>query len=91
VEKVIQKLIRWMPVILFALLLMVDRENTFHVVGFITLLLAYTAILIMRILYAKDRWHREYDASELESDASIQKMSDLNEKLVEQDGTAQKS
>ena len=33
----------------------------------------------------------EYDASELESDASIQKMSDLNEKLVEQDGTAQKS
>ncbi len=45
----------------------------------------------MRILYAKDRWHREYDASELGSDASIQKMSDLNEKLVEQDGTAQKS
>lgn len=90
-EKVIQKLIRWMPVILFVLLLMVDRGNTFHVVGFITLLLAYTAILIMRILYAKDRWHREYDASELGSDASIQKMSDLNEKLVEQDGTAQKS
>lgn len=80
-----------MPVILFAFLLMVDRDNAYHVVGFITVLLVYTAILILRILYAKDRWHKEYDDDELGKKPSIQKMSDLNEKLAKQDGTAQKS
>ncbi|HIA94226.1 MAG TPA: hypothetical protein EYO16_03015 [Candidatus Marinimicrobia bacterium] len=87
--KIIQKLIRWMPVVLFVLLLMVDRDNPVHVVGFISLLLIYTTILIMRILYAKERWHKEYDDSELGSNPSIQKMSDLKEKLEEQDGTGQ--
>jgi hypothetical protein len=43
----------------------------------------------MRILYAKERWHKEYDDSELGSNPSIQKMSDLKEKLEEQDGTGQ--
>ena len=68
---------------------MVDRENSFHVVGYISFLFFYTAILIMRILYAKERWHKEYDDSELGSNPSIQKMSDLKEKLEEQDGTGQ--
>lgn len=86
-SKIIQKLIRWMPLILFILLLMVDRQNWYHVIGYITILLGYTTILILRILYAKDRWHREYDASISGKNVSIQKMSDLNQKLSEQDGT----
>jgi hypothetical protein len=40
----------------------------------------------MRILYAKERWHEEFDSGELGQNASIQKMSDLREKLEEQDG-----
>ncbi len=78
-----------MPVVLFVLLLMVDRDNPFHVVSFISLLLIYTTILIMRILYAKERWHKEYDESELGSNPSIRRMSELKEKLGEQDGTGQ--
>ena len=84
--KIVQKLIGWMSLILFLLLIMVDRENSFHVVGFISLLFIYAAILIMRILYAKERWHEEFDSGELGQNASIQKMSDLREKLEEQDG-----
>jgi hypothetical protein len=84
--KIIQKLIRWMPLILFFLFIMVDRENSFHVIGFISLLFIYTAILIMRVLYAKERWHEEFDSGELGQNPSIQKMSDLREKLEEQDG-----
>ena len=84
--KIIQKLIGWMPLVLFFLLIMVDRENSFHVVGFISILLIYAAILIMRILYAKERWHEEFDSGELGQNTSIQKMSDLKEKLEEQDG-----
>jgi len=84
--KIVQKLIGWMPLVLFLLFIMVDRENLFHVVGFISLLFIYTAILIMRILYAKERWHEEFDSGELGQNASIQKMSDLREKLEEQDG-----
>ena len=84
--KIVQKLIRWMPLVLFLLFIMVDRENLFHVVGFISLLFIYTAVLIMRILYAKERWHEEFDSGELGQNASIQKMSDLREKLEEQDG-----
>ena len=83
--KIVQKLIRWMPLVLFLLFIMVDRENLFHVVGFISLLFIYTAVLIMRILYAKERWHEEFDSGELGQNASIQKMSDLREKLEEQD------
>ena len=84
--KIIQKLIGWMPLVLFFLLIMVDRENSFHVVGFISLLLSYATILIMRILYAKERWHEEFDSGELGQNISIQKMSELKEKLEGQDG-----
>ena len=84
--KIVQKLIGWMPLIIFILFIMVDRENSFHVVGFISLLFIYAAILIMRVLYAKERWHKEFDSDELGKNASIQKMSDLREQLEEQDG-----
>ncbi|MBT3179457.1 MAG: hypothetical protein HOB40_08505 [Candidatus Marinimicrobia bacterium] len=73
-----------MPVILFILLLMVDRDNSMHVIGFISLLLIYTAILIMRILYAKERWHEEFNGENLGQNTSIQKMSDLKDKLEEE-------
>ena len=52
----IQQLIRWMPLILFILLLMVDRDNNLHVIGYIILLLSYTGILVLRVLYAKEEW-----------------------------------
>ena len=45
----------------------------------------------MRILYAKERWHEEFDSSELKQNPSIQKMSDLRERLEEQDGVNSKS
>ena len=84
--KIVQKMIRWMPLALLFLFFMVDRENSFHVVSFISLLFIYTAILIMRVLYAKERWHEEFNSGELGQNGSIQKMSDLKEKLEEQDG-----
>ena len=84
--KIVQKMIRWMPLVLLFLFFMVDRENSFHVVSFISLLFIYTAILIMRVLYAKERWHEEFNSGELGQNGSIQKMSDLKEKLEEQDG-----
>jgi len=84
--KIVQKMIRWMPLALLFLFFMVDRENSFYVVSFISLLFIYTAILIMRVLYAKERWHEEFNSGELGQNGSIQKMSDLKEKLEEQDG-----
>ncbi|MDC1038568.1 hypothetical protein OAR31_05835 [Candidatus Marinimicrobia bacterium] len=84
--KIIQKLIRLMPLVLLILLFMVDRENSFHVVGYISLLFVYTAILVMRILYAKEMWHEEFNESDLGKNSSIQKMSDLKNKLDDQDG-----
>ena len=79
--KIVQKLIRWIPLVLLFLFFMVDRENSFHVVGFISLLFIYATILIMRVLYAKERWHEEFDSGELGQNASIQKMIFLREKF----------
>ncbi len=83
--KLFQKLLKWMPVILFILLIMVDRENSFQVGGFIFLLIIYTIILIARILYARDEWHREFDEKNLGSNSSIEKMSDLKDQLNSND------
>ena len=77
----IQRLIKWMPLILFVLLLMVDRKNTFHVVGYITLLLSYTGILVSKILYAKEEWHNEFNKSMHKDSQSIEKMSDYKDHL----------
>jgi len=52
--KIVQKLIRWMPLVLLFLFFMVDRENSFHVVGFISLLFIYATILIMRVFMRKN-------------------------------------
>ena len=77
----IQQLIRWMPLILFILLLMVDRDNNLHVIGYIILLLSYTGILVLRVLYAKEEWHNEYNKDMDGHGKPIGKMSDYKDQL----------
>ena len=77
-----QKIFKWMPIVLFFLLVMVDRGNIFHVVGYILLLLSYTAILVLRLLYAKKDWHKEYNKDgKVENNQSINKLDDLKDNL----------
>ena len=83
----IQRLIKWMPLILFILLLMVDRKNTFHVVGYITLLLSYTGILVLKILYAREEWHNEFNDNIDQDHEQIDKMSDYQDQLNIKDET----
>ena len=80
-----------MPLILFVLLLMVDRKNTFHVVGYITLLLSYTGILVSKILYAKEEWHNEFNNNIDKGSDEIDKMSDYQDQLNVNDETDTKS
>ena len=84
-NQLIQRLIRWMPLILLFLLFMVDRDKVVHQVGYIVLLLSYTAILILRILYAKENWHREFSTDDIAKDSKVEKMSDYESKLIEVD------
>ena len=84
-DQLIQRLIRWMPLILLFLLFMVDRSKVVHQVGYIVLLLSYTAILILRILYAKENWHREFSTDDIAKDSKVEKMSDYESKLIEVD------
>ena len=84
-NQLIQRLIRWMPLILLFLLFMVDRNKVVHQVGYIVLLLSYTAILILRILYAKENWHREFSTDDIAKDSKVEKMSDYESKLIEVD------
>ncbi len=72
-----------MPVILFFLLLFIDRDNFAHVIGYIILLLSYTVILVSKILYAKKEWHTDPQTSKISGDKNIQKMSDFLEKMDE--------
>ena len=81
--KIIQHLIKWMPVILFVLLLLIDRKNIAQVIGYISLLLTYTIILVARILDAKKQWHSDPVTSKISKDKNIQKMSDFQNKLEE--------
>ena len=81
--KIIQTLIKWMPIILFAWLLMIDRDNLLQVIGYILLLLFYTLILVSKILQAKKEWHSDPKTSKISSDKKIQKMSDFLEKMDE--------
>ena len=86
-----QRLIRWMPLALLVMLFMVDRDNIFHKVGYIVLLLSYTSILIIRVLYAKENWHREFNANNLGRDSKIEKMSDYQDRLSKIDDSGQES
>ena len=87
----IQRLIRWMPLILLFLLFMVDRDKVVHQVGYIVLLLSYTAILILRILYAKENWHREFSTDDIAKDSKVEKMSDYESKLIEKDNLVEET
>ena len=75
------KILKWMPIVLFFLLLLEDRENILHVVGYLVLLFSYTFVIIIRILYAKKEWHEEFNKDQLNQNSSIEKMSDFKKKL----------
>ena len=90
-NQLIQRLIRWMPLILLFLLFMVDRDKVVHQVGYIVLLLSYTAILILRILYAKENWHREFSTDDIAKDSKVEKMSDYESKLIEKDNLVEET
>jgi len=70
-----------MPIILLFMLVFVDRENKFYVIGFLGLLFIYTIILVGRILYAKKLWHKEFNDENYANDDSILKMKDLIKKF----------
>tara|TARA_Y100000996_G_scaffold171889_1_gene133640 strand:- start:139 stop:351 length:213 start_codon:yes stop_codon:yes gene_type:complete len=70
---------------------MVDRKNTFHVVGYITLLLSYTGILVSKILYAREEWHNEFNNNIDKGSDEIDKMSDYQDQLNVKDETDTKS
>ena len=67
--------------------LLFDRKNTFHVVGYITLLLSYTGILVSKILYAKEEWHNEFNDNLDQGSEQIDKMSDYQDQLNVKDET----
>ena len=90
-DQLIQRLIRWMPLILLFLLFMVDRSKVVHQVGYIVLLLSYTAILILRILYAKKNWHSEFSTDDFAKDSKVEKMSDYKSKLIEDDNLVEET
>ena len=90
-NQLIQRLIRWMPLILLFLLFMVDRDKVVHQVGYIVILLSYTAILILRILYAKENWHREFSTDDIAIDSKVEKMSDYKSKLIEDDNLVEET
>ena len=90
-NQLIQRLIRWMPIILLFLLFMVDRDKVVHQAGYIVLLLSYTAILILRILYAKENWHREFSTDDISKDSKVEKMSDYKSKLIEKDNLVEET
>ena len=75
------KILKWMPILLFLLLIMVDRNNMLHVVGYLMLLFSYTFIIIIRILYAKKEWHEEFNKDQLNQNSSIKNMSDFKKKI----------
>ena len=79
--KVIQKIIKLMPLVLFFMLIFVDREDKIQVLGFLFLLFAYTIILVIRILYAKKVWHKEFNDENYAKDENIMKMKDLIKKF----------
>ena len=80
-----------MPLILLFLLFMVDRDKVVQQVGYIVLLLSYTAILILRILYAKENWHREFSTDDISKDSKVEKMSDYKSKLIEDDNLVEET
>ena len=80
---IFQRIFRLMPLILFMLLILIDRDNFVYVFGYIFLLIIYTVILVAKILNARDEWHSDPKTSKISGDKNIQKMSDFLEKMDE--------
>lgn len=75
---IFNRILKWMPIILFFLLLMLDRNNFLHVISYLALLFLYTFIIIIRVLYAKKEWHKQFNKDELDQ---IKNMSDFRDKF----------
>ena len=83
---VFQKVFKWMPIILFVLLIMLDRDNVAHVFGYIILLLSYSGILILRLLHDKKEWHNVFNKDKnMGSDPKLEKLSDLKHNIGKED------
>ena len=80
----IQKIIRWLPLILLIFLFIIDRENIVHVATYIFVLLSYTGVLVLKILYAKDNWHKEFGIEKSGKDAALGKSGDPKIEMSEQ-------
>ena len=80
----IQKIIRWLPLFLLIFLFIIDRENIVHVISYIFVLLSYTGVLVLKILYAKDNWHKEFGNEKSGKDSAMGKSGDLKIRMSEQ-------
>tara|TARA_B100001996_G_scaffold371120_1_gene346126 strand:+ start:1391 stop:1648 length:258 start_codon:yes stop_codon:yes gene_type:complete len=83
--KIMQKIIKWLPLALLLFLFLIDRDNVLHVSVYIFILISYTMILILKILDAKRRWHNEFDVEEISKKSNINKMADLSDELKKQE------
>ena len=77
----IQIIIKFSPLVLFIMLIFINREDKLQVIGFLGLLFLYTTIIVIRILYAKKVWHDEFNDKDYENDPNIKKMQDLINKF----------
>ena len=80
-NSLIQIIIKFSPLVLFIMLIFINREDKFQVIGFLGLLFLYTAIIVIRILYAKKVWHDEFNDNAYKNDPNIKKMQDLINKF----------
>ena len=80
-NSVIQIIIKFSPLVLFIMLIFINREEKLQVIGFLGLLFLYTTIIVIRILYAKKVWHDEFNDEAYEHDPNIKKMQDLINKF----------
>jgi len=80
-NSVIQIIIKFSPLVLFIMLIFINREDKLQVIGFLGLLFLYTTIIVIRILYAKKVWHDEFNDKTYENDPNIKKMQDLINKF----------
>ena len=80
-NSVIQIIIKFSPLVLFIMLIFINREEKLQVIGFLGLLFLYTAIIVIRILYAKKVWHDEFNDKAYKNDPNIKKMQDLINKF----------
>tara|TARA_B100001741_G_C16431605_1_gene541190 strand:- start:257 stop:439 length:183 start_codon:yes stop_codon:yes gene_type:complete len=48
---------------------------------YIAILLTYSGILVLKILYAKELWHKEFDHKIYDDNGKLEKLSDVKEKM----------